>query len=154
MRCENSRDRIQEWLDTPGAPSMSPEIGEHIRECTDCRSFIKNWNSIELGFQSMREQAPPLSNDFTVSLQARLRAEQTSSRIPWPFRPWQFALVGASAAALVIAMIFHFSGSAQMNRGNVHNPASTVAARNNSLGHSTDAANSSLAVMPLVTTNR
>jgi predicted anti-sigma-YlaC factor YlaD len=155
MRCENSRARIQEWLDTPGATAMSPEIGEHIRECTECRGFIKKWNSIELGLQSMREQAPQLSSDFSFSVQSRIQAEQAASRSPWSFRPWHFALVGASAAALFIAMFFHFSGGVRTNRGNVHNPASSLAAaREAAPNHSMEPTNPSLATFPLVGTGR
>ena len=86
---------------------MPDGVKDHIKDCSTCREFIKQWNSIEVGLVSMREQTPVMSSGFTSMLNARLETVKPGSPILYRFRslipPRQarMALIGASAALLV-----------------------------------------------------
>ena len=106
MRCTTCRDQLHNWFDTQGSAAMPVEVSEHVRDCSDCRSFIKSWNSVELGLQSVREHGPTPSADFAVALQARLSREKSRRWIRIPFPSIQpFAAKRLAFAALAVFLI-------------------------------------------------
>jgi predicted anti-sigma-YlaC factor YlaD len=153
MRCDRSRARIQDWLDEPGAPAMPAEIREHIRDCTDCRSFIKRWNTIEAGLMTMREQAPRLSPDFGHSLQARLHAGPVRrERVRTPVK-WSFAIAGASSAAVLILLTLYLLGARQNTLPSANGP-SYANGRSSGGAINTDSPSSFPSTLPLANTGR
>lgn len=131
MRCERARRKIQVWLDRSGASPMPPEIRAHVRECGDCRAFITRWNAIELRLQTLREETPRLSSDFSLSLQARLNTERAQMARPASIRRWPFAVAGASMLLLLALLLFQRLGDArQLAARTAHNVHGWSAARN------------------------
>jgi hypothetical protein len=107
MRCDVTVEQIQNWFDTPGSAPMPDGVKAHIKDCSTCREFIKQWNSIEVGLVSMRDQTPGMSSGFTSALSARLETVKPGSPLLYRFRslipPRQarMALITGSAALLV-----------------------------------------------------
>src|SRR5205807_1225769 len=108
-----------------GVTALPPELGEHVRECTGCRSFISRWNTIELRLQALREEAPRLSPDQVMALRARMRgpAVRTSRRID--MTPFRYAVVTATTALALAAMLYGLS-SFRLATSPVHSTASLV----------------------------
>jgi len=107
---------------------MPPEIKKHVRRCVDCRALITRWNAIELRLQTMREETPRLSADFSLVLQARLRAEQCRPSLSWwRGRPWHLALAGASAMLLLAILLFRSLGGTRLLETRAHPAASSLA---------------------------
>lgn len=108
MHCTTCRTQIHDWFDTQGASAMPPDVSEHVRDCSDCRSFIKNWNSVELGLQSVRDQSVTLSADFSTSLRARLAREEGRrwARFRFPTLPsFNYGRLALAALAVVVIML-------------------------------------------------
>lgn len=104
--CRTIRKQIHRWMDAPSPATMPETIRDHVGDCADCRSFIKEWNAIEVGLVSIRDHAPSLTAGFASSLDARLSSVRQGSRALWwfrgiaPRRQARFALVAGSAAIL------------------------------------------------------
>jgi hypothetical protein len=115
MRCTTCRTQLHDWFDTQGAEPMPPAVSEHVRDCSDCKSFIKKWNSVEVGLQSVRETGAMPSQDFAVALKARLAREERRRRIRIPFPTLPNLHMGrvalAAMAILLIALAVKFSGN-------------------------------------------
>lgn len=137
MRCETAIEQIQEWLDKASTGAMPEEIGAHIRGCAECRTFIQRWNHIEVGIQSLREEAPLLPNTFAEGLKARLAEEKSHPgfsmrlreyvqyRLVGPFgysRRMKFAVAGLSMILLVAVAVMVLSAA---------HPFSSLSAQNN-----------------------
>lgn len=74
MSCTNYKEIIQDWMDTPGSPSMPMELRDHLLTCTDCTQWIRRWNSIEIGLSSMRSETPPPSFTFRSDIKDAVEA--------------------------------------------------------------------------------
>lgn len=106
MKCDTAREQIQDWLDTHHATAMPEPLRDHVRECVECRTFIQSWNSIELRLQTAREDAPPLSSDFTIRLRARLNAPPAQPVRSFSFPRWQIALAASLSVILLLLMLW------------------------------------------------
>ena len=109
MRCSKTRKRLQEWFDKPVSP-LPPDVAEHVRNCTDCRSLVTRWNAIELELQAMKGEGPILPADFAASVRKRLR--QPDVRAPWrmPAYAWRFATAGAAVLVAAAALLYVLGG--------------------------------------------
>ncbi len=114
MSCTNYREKIQDWFDAPGAPSMPDELRDHVRVCTDCTQHIRNWNSLEISLRSIRDQIPQMSADFRSNLNAAIieREKRTVWMSLKHHRSPVFAFA-ASAAVIGAIAIYMFSGMRQ-----------------------------------------
>jgi hypothetical protein len=133
MQCNVIRERIQEWFDVPSA-AMPADVRVHVKECADCRDFIKRWNAIEVGLVSIRDgssQTPELSAAFASSLQSRLNDPRPRFRLQFSLPPlaWRMTVVGA--AILLLAFVVrtaitrgvHWNGPAIAIHRQNHDPA-------------------------------
>jgi hypothetical protein len=106
--CKSIRRQIHAWMDDSAAVSIPAPVADHIRHCSDCHLFIKQWNAVEVGMVSMRGQTSALSPSFAMVLNSRLdSASQNSSVVSWfrriaPPRQAKLALMGGSAALLAL----------------------------------------------------
>jgi hypothetical protein len=114
MRCTTCRTQLHTWFDSHGSDAMPLEVGEHIRDCSECRTFIKSWNSVELGLQSIQSHSTNLSSDFAVRLRARLAREEGRRRYYFPFPAFPAFNYGrlavAAVAAVMIVIAIRYSG--------------------------------------------
>jgi predicted anti-sigma-YlaC factor YlaD len=113
MVCANIREQLHHWFDESASGAMPTAAAEHVRDCHDCRNFIRQWNAIELRLQSVRSEPVTLSPDFTRTLNTRLQEERTRSRRFWLSRdvlflgsPFQRMMVSATAYLLLILLAF------------------------------------------------
>jgi hypothetical protein len=86
---------------------MPEEIREHVRDCAGCRAFIREWNSIEAGLQSLRSQTPALPADFHDRLDDRLRGVRPVSPAVRCLPALRFAAAGALATAALAALALY-----------------------------------------------
>lgn len=102
MTCAKGKQIIQNWLDQPqGGPTPS-EVSAHLRECAPCRTFVQQWNAIELSIQAARRDVPPLSHDLTREVWTRIRTGRSSVSFETVRRR---ALVAAALGAAVVAAV-------------------------------------------------
>lgn len=110
MRCNGAKAKIQCWFDASNVEPVPPDVAEHIRVCANCRGLITRWNAIELRLQAMREESPPLSADFAITLRTRLREESAITVRPaYAMFTWRYALAGAGATAALVAILYSLS---------------------------------------------
>lgn len=126
MRCAISREKLQDWFDQPGTPGLPPDLASHVRECTDCRGYVKRWNAIELGLQSMRLDSSQPSVDIAAAVRARIQSPMQRSERWLTFPARRLALVGATAAAAMAAVALALWG-ARLFAPASHTTASTLA---------------------------
>ena len=114
MSCTNYREKMQDWFDATGAPAMPDELRDHVRVCTDCTQYIRNWNSLEISLRSIRDQIPQMSADFRSNLNAAIvdREKRTVWMSFQQHKNTVFAFT-ASAAVLGAIAIYMFSGMRQ-----------------------------------------
>ena len=116
LACTTIRKQIHDWMDAASPSPMPETVREHIRHCTDCHLFIREWNAVEVGLVSMRNQIPTLSPSFETGLDTRLPgARQDSALGAWfrrllPARQVKFAMVTGSVA--IMALLCYLAGSA------------------------------------------
>ena len=101
MHCSSTRELLHQWFDLSGSGSIPSEAAAHLRDCSDCRDFVRRWDQIELGLQGLRDQALSPSPDFRISLEAPRKryVSQWIQRNPFIYARW------AAAAATVIIML-------------------------------------------------
>ena len=111
MSCTIYREMMQEWFDTAGTPGMPDELRDHVRICTDCTQYIRQWNSLEVSLRSIRDDVPSMSYDFRSNLKAAI-AERESRTIWRALRIHRNSIFAVSASAAAIAAIgmYVFSG--------------------------------------------
>ncbi len=133
MRCDSTVKQIQSWFDTPGAAPMPDTVRDHIRDCSSCRAFIKQWNSIEVGLVSMREQSPLLSSSFNAALNTRLQTVKRGPAILYWFRglipPRQARLALAGSSAALLVWLCYLLGGAVMGSFSGRNGSPNIASR-------------------------
>ena len=81
---------------------MPPEAAAHLRDCSDCRDFVRRWDQIELGLQNLRDSVPSPSLDFRISLETRPK-RSTAPRLHR--NPLVYARWAAAAVVLIIALL-------------------------------------------------
>jgi hypothetical protein len=120
--CEAARALVHEWLDAPGS-TMPSELRNHVKDCSGCRTFVKQWNGIEVGLMGLREQNAAPSREFSTVLSARLKAER-SRRFSFPVFPalpvlngWRPALAGTMALAAAALVLYIAFGSRVLSNG-------------------------------------
>ncbi len=106
MSCEIARERLQDWFDRPGSPSLSPDVGEHVKDCADCRTFATRWNRIELQLQAMKEDGPTLSPNFALGLRGRMARPKPRFYLQLPIYTFRLATAGAAAVLALIAVVY------------------------------------------------
>ena len=118
MTCSTAREMLHDWFDMSGGGAIPPEAALHIRECTLCRSFVREWDRIELGLQSLRETTPAPSADFRISLERRpIRRERRGAyRTPRIYLRWA-AATGATLAA-ILGITYAVSGRNPLSKDN------------------------------------
>lgn len=129
MRCEKMRARLHGWLDQPSASSLPAELADHVRECGNCRAFVKQWNSIEIQLQTMRHDGPQPSPGFREALKVRLQSppERQPFRLPsFNMRP---VLTYASILLVALALLSAVFGPRLLNHGGSKGLASGNSAR-------------------------
>ena len=109
MSCELNREKLQDWFDKPGTPTLPPDVGEHVKNCADCRTFATQWNRIELQLQAMKEEGPAPSPDFTEGLRARLAEPKPRFRMSLPVYTLRLATAGVTAVLALVAAIYLLS---------------------------------------------
>ena len=105
MSCVRMRERIHDWFDQrPGGPMPAP-VAAHLRECPGCRAFITRWSAVEVRLQTCAADVPPLAQDLTPALRARLADSSLRAR-----RAYGNALRVLAAAALAAAALYLLAG--------------------------------------------
>ena len=81
---------------------MPPDAAVHIRQCVACRDFVRQWDQIELGLQTLRDSLPSPSPDFRISLEANPARVKRARlrRTPSAYARWAAATVTAIVAAI------------------------------------------------------
>jgi predicted anti-sigma-YlaC factor YlaD len=102
MACAKGNKIIHDWLDQPHSGSAPEEVAAHLRECSECRTFVQRWNAIELGIQAARRNVPPLTHDLNRAVWTRIRMGRRRVTLA-AFR--RRALVAVAMGAAVIAAI-------------------------------------------------
>lgn len=76
MRCEAVRQIVEEGLSRP------PAVGVHIKSCSACREYVRQWEMIRAGLVALRgEQPPEPSIGFTTRVMRRL--ETSPAELPF-----------------------------------------------------------------------
>ena len=114
--CTSIRKQIHNWMDAASPSPMPEAVREHIRHCSDCHLFIKQWNAVEVGLVSLRTQAPTLSPSFATGLESRLSTARQDSVIGCWFRrllpPRQVKLALVTGSVAVAGLLCYLAGSA------------------------------------------
>lgn len=96
--------RWREWL---GQEFSEAELGAFFAEHPEAAEDPANW--IET-FRRAREQAPPLSADFTQRVMSQLKLEAPPKVLPLRRRAWsRWALASGLAAAAALSLIWYRS---------------------------------------------
>ncbi|MEP6755063.1 MAG: hypothetical protein ABJA67_06160 [Chthonomonadales bacterium] len=84
---------------------MPEDIRVHLRECDDCRNFVRQWNSIEIAIQKSKAEVITPSMGFLQNLQTNLHVEPKRQPRQFNFRLNRLSFAGAFAAIIVLAIL-------------------------------------------------
>lgn len=102
--CESIRKLILLELDGMCTPEEQARIQAHLAHCPECASYQKEMQQLTADLQQWGEDVPPLPEDFTQQVMARIRAqEKAPTKKIIPLRRW--LVLGASAAALALVFL-------------------------------------------------
>jgi anti-sigma factor RsiW len=76
MRCEAVRQVVEDGLNRP------PAVEVHVKSCSACREYVRQWEMIRAGLVALRGEEPPEpSIGFTTRVMRRL--ENGSAELPF-----------------------------------------------------------------------
>jgi predicted anti-sigma-YlaC factor YlaD len=97
MRCEQFSRRLDELLDERRRPLGDRRLRAHAKECRDCRDLLDAQMELSKVVPFLPRAEPPLGfADRTVTVASRERAR---------LRRWRHGMVGAVAAAVLVAVV-------------------------------------------------
>ena len=106
LRCRRVRGTLERWLDSRAATPMPQHVAEHIRECSDCRTYVTRWNAVELQLRSVRDAWP--ARHEVEAVMAGLARPSGTENVPLPAlrRPsGRMLLAGVTAMALAVVAL-------------------------------------------------
>lgn len=108
--CEIIREWILLDLDGMCTPEEQARIRAHLAHCPECSSYEREMRQLTAGVAQWGEEVPPLPEDFTAQVMARIQAQPTApaqagKQPKKVIRLGRWLAMGASAAALALVFL-------------------------------------------------
>ena len=98
MKCHEVKDKLLDYFDGEPTPKETAAIAAHLEECPECRAEADACRQAEAALKALGAEvvAPELRRDLRLRLEAAPRRRFV----------WQWAALGAAAAALLLFLVF------------------------------------------------
>jgi len=106
--CARIMPEIQNWLDSAGRSAMPDTVRDHIRSCSSCYGFVRQWNAVEMDLTQIKNSAPVPSSELHSKI---MNSVTNTSHLPHPLlspKPWKLA-ASVAVVVTVAAVIWQFT---------------------------------------------
>lgn len=110
MTCQKYEKWISDALDGVLSRKKKKILEDHLTRCSDCRAYEErlSWIQGEAWRMEKAKPSPFYWQEFSASLEGKLKALEPESETPRPFRlSWKWAWMGAPVLlALTLSLVF------------------------------------------------
>ena len=103
MNCIHTQESFSQWIDGEFSISIEAELFGHLRDCEECRVFLKNLLKLNHELSSAQPQQVPASLDRRI-LSLPPSAKNPIKHIPW-LRPERMYSFRIACLAVLVSII-------------------------------------------------